>query len=322
MSYWRGILINEWIKRKKRVVVILITYTVFVFALLITEWNMRDASAPAVHNDDWRPQLELKIKQLETQIQLLDSEDTVRKQLNGQLAIAGYQLQANIPPEPKGAVHWINSDTGGMLIKYIIPLIIIIIGADLFTAEGSAGTIKHLLLSPMGRTRLFWGKLLFLIVLSSSVLLFIHTLSFTIGLLKDGRLGFMDPYAVLNQAGIPVTMQSWKLAIAGIGLNLLSVATVSSIVLGVSLLLSASSSFAVLMSFIIVMILDSFLTMLRSYTAIIDYYPILHLDLVSHLYGAFTGSINLAGSCQILIATILLCTAGGWLQMKHKDFIS
>ncbi|MGO4182124.1 ABC transporter permease [Paenibacillus sp. TAF43_2] len=321
MGYWYGVLINEWMKKKRRVCWILGIYSLFALTLFITEWFAVDSVASAIPEADWSSGLQAKLSQLMQYIQTIPVDDPVYKQVNNQITIVQHQLELGIQPEPKGAIHWLNTDMSGISIKYFIPLIIIVIGGDMFSGETSSGTMKMLLLSPIGRTQLFLTKLFSLFVMSTVLMLIMNIATFLIGYVHDGNIGFEALYVVLDAIQSPFVMESWEFTILGIILNMLTILTVSSVVLFLSLLLSINSSFSVLASFIFVMIIDSILSMLKSSYPIVNYYPMFHLDMVSHFTGNFAGGTNLTTSILLLLGTGIICTTGGLWRMNKKDFL-
>ncbi|WP_419875720.1 ABC transporter permease [Candidatus Pristimantibacillus sp. PTI5] len=320
MGYLYGVLANEWIKKKNRIFWILGIYALFAIALMVVEWFSANTAPTSVSAVDWHSELEMKLSQLKQYFQTLQTDDPTYRQASGQISIMQHQLEMNIQPEPKGAIHWLNADISGVAIKYIIPLVIIVIGGDMFSGETSSGTMKLLLLSPMGRAKLFWTKLISLFVMSAGLMLFMNVVTFFIGFLRDGAFGFLDPYVVLDASAAPFIMESWEFTIMGLFLNMLTIFTVATVVLFFSLLLSINPSFSVLASFIFVMIIDSILSIMVKSYPIVHYYPMFHLDMLSHFTGNFAGEASLTTSALLLLATSLICAAGGLWRMKSKDF--
>ncbi|RAP73786.1 ABC transporter permease subunit [Paenibacillus montanisoli] len=320
MEYIYGTVINEWVKRKKRVYWIISVYALLTFALLVAEVFVKDTSVQQAPEVQWQEQLQAQLAQLIPYKDSLNTSDPAYRQVANQIIIAEHQLAAGVNPEPTGALHWINNDMSGVFIKYILPLIIIIIGADVFSADISSGTIKLFLLSPQGRPKILLSKLLAVFLISSAVTVAIHLLSLCVGLLREKQFGLQDNYVLLDIFERTIVITSWEFTLLGILLTMFSTFSIACMVVFFSLILGHHSGFATLASFWFIMIMDSLLALIKNSAPIVQYFPTFHLDFISHFTGRFDGHSDFMTSLVVLCATNAICLAASWLSIKRKNF--
>jgi ABC-2 type transport system permease protein len=141
---------------------------------------------------DWRTTLQQQI--IDTQNRLMSSgiSEEWKKQLQLRVQQQQYYLDHDINPLEPGAPTFMRT-FGEHSITLFLPLMVMVIAADLVSAERTSGTVKLLLTRPVRRWKVLMSKY-FALVLSISFIVFIFgLLSYLISGLVFGYKGWSAP---------------------------------------------------------------------------------------------------------------------------------
>lgn len=146
---------NEQLKlwRKKRLIVILALVAIIVAIFTYAQFRQHQEDEKQAGTSDWHVQTQQQIVDLENRLgtgRLPEEYQKYFKVLVGQLQ---YYLDNDINPNAPGAPTFLKTfvENG---ISLLFPLFIMVIAADLISAETSAGTMKFLLTRPVKRWRI------------------------------------------------------------------------------------------------------------------------------------------------------------------------
>lgn len=179
------------VRRKK------ILYVAFIIAVLVAlftyaQFKEVERMKEKFGDANWRTTLQQQI--IDTQNRLTSSgiSDEWKSQLQLRVQQQQYYLDHNINPMEPGAPTFMRTFAQNSITLFL-PLMVMIIAADLVSAEMSAGTVKLLLTRPVKRWRILLGKYLAL-VLSVSIIVFLFgLLSYFISGMVFGYMGWTAP---------------------------------------------------------------------------------------------------------------------------------
>jgi ABC-2 type transport system permease protein len=98
-----------------------------------------------------------------------------------------------------------------IVLPIFLPVAVAVVGGDAIAGEATAGTLRYLLLRPVGRTRLLVAKLISLIVFVLAAVVAVAGTSFLVGVV----LFPSEPAAVTSVSGVPLTARDLTTRIVG-----------------------------------------------------------------------------------------------------------
>jgi ABC-2 type transport system permease protein len=119
----------------------------------------------------------------------------------------------------------------GMVLPIFLPIAVAVVAGEAVAGEAATGTLRYLLVRPVGRTRLLVAKLLSVIVYTAMAVLSVAGAGYVVGVLLLGRQEDALVVTTVTVSGTPLTSGelAWRTAlmIAYIGWSMLGVASVS-----------------------------------------------------------------------------------------------
>lgn len=299
---------------KKRLHVLVGVILFFAVMMMTISYFDKDSSKKV----DWKKEHEQQLIQIDSQISTLKPQSTEYKQLVNQKNKMQYQLDNNINPDPRGAASMATSSVSGIFIKIILPVLIVIIAADMITGEASNGTMKSMLVSPAGRKTILLSKLLASLIVSIGIMMLSDLLTYLTAIPFYGFGSWNDLIVIGTESfrSIPV----WEYMIYGLILNTLMIATLVSVFILISVLLeSVSNSISLSISLIII---GGLLSNLQGKLDSLKFFFILNLDLASHLTNEFTlQNTSFSLSLIVMIATIAVALGTAFSIFNRKDML-
>ncbi|MGV3466801.1 MAG: ABC transporter permease subunit [Heyndrickxia sp.] len=185
---------NEQMKifRKKRLFVIILIVAILVPIITYAQYKQDKTAEKKLGTRDWRVQLQQSI--VDTQNRLSSSqlpEDFVQY-LKIELTQEQYYLNHNINPNSPGAPTFMRIFAENA-IDLLLPLLVMVVAADLVSSEASGGTIKLLLTRPVKRWKILLSKYLALLLAISFIILCVAILSYAISGVVFGYKGWNMP---------------------------------------------------------------------------------------------------------------------------------
>jgi ABC-2 type transport system permease protein len=162
-----------------------------------------------------------------------------------------------------------------IVLPVFFPITVAVVAGDLIAGEASAGTLRYLLIRPVGRTRLLVAKL---VAIAAYVLLAVVTVTATSYLVGVAAFGF-GPGAAVGQAGgitslsgVQLSSSQLALRLAGtIGYIALAMVAVGTIALFLSTV--TDSSLAAALGALAVIVTSAVLTPLDAAAVLTPYLP-------------------------------------------------
>lgn len=185
---------NEMLKlvRKRKLVVIAIILGVLVSTFTYAQYKQAERTLERLGPVDWRTTLQQQI--IDTQNRLTSSRisDEWKSQLQLRIQQQQYYLDHNVNPMEPGAPTFMRVFAENS-ITLLLPLMVMVIAADLVSSERSAGTVKLLLTRPVKRWKILMSKYITLILSVSFIVVLFGGLSYLISGLVFGYKGWTAP---------------------------------------------------------------------------------------------------------------------------------
>jgi ABC-2 type transport system permease protein len=185
---------NEMMKvmRKKRLFIILAIIAVLVALFTYAQMKEVKSLQEQLGTNDWRAQLQQEIINTQNRLNSTGMSEEWRKYLKIRLSQQQYYLDHNVNPTAPGAPTFMRVFVENS-IDLLIPLMVMVIAADLVSSEASGGTIKLLLTRPVKRWRILMSKYIALILSVSLIILGVGLLSYFISGMVFGYGGWNMP---------------------------------------------------------------------------------------------------------------------------------
>lgn len=189
-----SLLHNEMIKitRKKRLLVIVAIVAVLVALFTYAQMKESKSLQEQLGTSDWRSQLQQEIINSQNRLSSNGMADEWKKYLKIRLSQQQYYLDNNINPTAPGAPTFMRVFVENS-IDLLMPLLVMVVAADLVSSETSGGTIKLLLTRPVKRWKVLLSKYLSLILSISFIILAVGVISYTISGIFFGYGGWNMP---------------------------------------------------------------------------------------------------------------------------------
>ncbi|MFC0189726.1 ABC transporter permease subunit [Fictibacillus aquaticus] len=185
---------NEMLKllRKKRLYVIILIIAFLVPLFTYAQFKQIQTAAEKLGTDDWRTRLQQEIVDTQNRLSSSRIQDEWRKFLKVRLTQQQYYLDNDINPQAPGAPTFMRVFAENS-IDLLLPLLVMVVAADLVSSEASGGTIKLLLTRPVQRWRILLSKYLALLLSVSFIVLMVGILSYLISGIVFGYGGWNLP---------------------------------------------------------------------------------------------------------------------------------
>lgn len=218
---------NEMLKlvKSKRLLVVTIIIGIMIMMFTYAQYREMENVKKRVGDADWRVTLQQSIVDMQNRIGSSGISEEFRSQLKVRIDQSQYYLDNNINPQEPGAPTFLRVFLDNS-IQLLLPLMVMIISADLVSSEKSIGTIKLLLTRPVRRWKILLSKYITLILSVSFILFIFGLFSYLISGLFFGYVGWTAPILTgftveageLNTANVHLIPQ-WQyiLMIFGLG---------------------------------------------------------------------------------------------------------
>jgi len=323
LSYFIGSLHNEWVKRKKRILFIIITMLIFFIGFLATALlNDRFAYIPSSSKSNVMSEADSmqsvvdersRLRQLFKSMPVEDTWD--RKQLKAQIDWYTFHIDNQIDLNRSTTTHKLISSMTGVYIAFLFPILIIFIGADIFSGELSSGTIKSMLLRPVRRHTILNAKIALVVICSVSILFLSYLCTYLLSI-RNGWGDWTGDIAL--QLGTIYAVPIWLFVLAGLALNLVSIFAISAVIVCISYFIR-NLALSIVVSMIAIVLTKILLSPFQNSIPIQKYYFMLHIDLVSHLNVSFKGEGTIVLSIIVLFSTTIICYGLVWFRIRKED---
>lgn len=241
---------NECLKiwRKKRFLVILailaILIPLFAYAQMKVSLNVQEQ----LGTSDWRIQLQQQIIDYTERMNSPRMVEEWRRWYEVSVQTLQYHLDHNVDPSTPNGVTF-TKEFLSQSVGLFLPLLIMVIAADLVSSEKSGGTIKLLLSRPVRRWRVLLSKYAALTLYISLIVLATCSLAYLISGAFFGYEGWTQPVLIgFEVSGTDVmidnvrTIDQWQFMLMQLGLIWYSCVVVGCISLMVSVLVRSTAA--------------------------------------------------------------------------------
>ncbi|GIN87654.1 ABC transporter permease [Heyndrickxia sporothermodurans] len=189
-----NLIYNEQLKlfRKKRLFVIILIVAFLVPIFTYAQYKQVKTTQEKMGTTDWRVQLQQEIVDIQNRLASSRLPEDYEKYFKIRLAQQQYYLDHNINPNAPGAPSFMRVFVENS-IGLLLPLLVMVIAADLVSSEASGGTIKLLLTRPVKRWKILLSKYIALLYSVSFIILCVAILAYLISGLVFGYGGWSMP---------------------------------------------------------------------------------------------------------------------------------
>lgn len=282
---------NEMLKiiRKKKIVVVTLIIAVLVSLFTYAQYRETERLQEKLGKVDWRVTLQQQIIDTQNRLSSSGISDEWKNQLNIRIQQQQYYLDHDINPTEPGAPTIVRT-FAEHAITLLLPLLVMIIAADIVSSELSAGTVKILLTRPVKRWKVLLSKYLSLLLSVSMVVILFALFSYLISGIVFGYKGLDAPIITgfsassgdLNTGGAEIIKQ-WEYLIMEYSLVWFVMVVVGTLTFMVSVLIkNTSAGMGVMLAALIAgVILSSVVSSWES----AKYLFMINLNLIGYLAG-------------------------------------
>lgn len=189
-----NLIYNEQLKlfRKKRLFVIILIVAFLVPIFTYAQYKQVKTTQEKMGTTDWRVQLQQEIVDIQNRLSSSRLPEDYEKFFKIRLGQQQYYLDHNINPNAPGAPTFMRVFIENS-IGLLLPLLVMVIAADLVSSEASGGTIKLLLTRPVKRWKILLSKYIALLYSVSFIVLCVAILAYLISGIVFGYGGWNTP---------------------------------------------------------------------------------------------------------------------------------
>ncbi|MBS4171690.1 ABC transporter permease [Bacillus sp. FJAT-49736] len=189
-----NLVFNEQLKifRKKRLFVIILIVAFLVPIFTYAQYKQNITIEKKLGTSDWRIQLQQQIVDIQNRLGSSRMPEDIAQYLKIELTQQQYYLNHNINPNSPGAPTFMRVFVENA-INLLLPLLVMVVAADLVSAEASGGTIKLLLTRPVKRWKILLSKYIALLLSISFIVLCVGILTYSISGIIFGYRGWNMP---------------------------------------------------------------------------------------------------------------------------------
>ncbi|SEB62034.1 ABC transporter permease [Paenibacillus sp. GP183] len=283
---------NECLKmiKKKRFYVILLILLALIPMFTYAQMRVSQNTQKQFGTQDWRAVQRQQIIDWQKTLSSPRTPEEWKLQLRARTQIANYYLEKNVDPSSPNAVTFTREFVKNA-VGLFIPLIIMVISADIVSSEHSTGTIKLLLTRPIRRWKILMSKLITLVLFTSLTILSTGVLCYLVSGIVFGFGGWDLPVFVgITANGSDVDFShvravgQWLFIIMEFGLVWFSALVVALMSLMLSVLVRSTAAGMGIM--LAVLISGTILSNMVSSWETAKYLFMVNLDLTRYLTGA------------------------------------
>ncbi|KIY23396.1 MULTISPECIES: ABC transporter permease subunit [Mesobacillus] len=185
---------NEMLKivRKKRILIVAGIIAVLVALFTYSQYRDLERRLERFGDVDWRTTVQQQIIDMQNRLTSSGISDEWKSELQLTIQQQQYYLDNNVNPMEPGAPSFARMFAEHS-INLLLPLMIMVVAADIVSAERTAGTVKLLLTRPVKRWKILMSKYLALILSVSIIVILFGVLSYLISGFVFGYLGWSAP---------------------------------------------------------------------------------------------------------------------------------
>jgi ABC-2 type transport system permease protein len=321
---------NEMIKmiKKKRFYVILLILLALIPMFTYAQMRVAQHTQKQFGTSDWKADQRQKVTDWEKRLSSARTPDEWKQQLRVQIQIANYYLDQDVNPSSPNAVTFTREFVKNA-VGLFIPLIIMVISADIVSSEHSTGTIKLLLTRPVRRWKILLSKLITVIFFTSLTVLSTGLICYLISGVVFGYNGWSMPiFTGIQLSGADVdfsrvrAVDQWFFLLMEFGLVWFTAIVVAIMSLMLSVLIrSTAAGMGVMLA---VLISGTILSNMVSSWETAKYLFMVNLDLTKYLTGGIPPiqGMDLGFSLSVLSVWTVVALIVSFTVFSRKDILN
>ncbi|MDP4161057.1 MAG: ABC transporter permease [Bacillota bacterium] len=276
---------------------------------------------------DWRKLADQQLIDMKNRLDSPYSDEKSKSSLRVRMEQLQYNLDNNINPLEQSAAKFTTKFMEQSIFLFL-PLLIIMLAADMVSGESSSGTIKLLLVRNVPRWKILLSKYLTLIILEIIVIFFSFALSAIISGFFFGFGGWLAPVATgfkifagkLDSSGV-FNVPQWQYSLMVYSLAFYVAVVVGSISFMISILVkSTAASIGIIMS---TLVAGNFISYFLSDWRITRYMFMVNLRLTDYLSGSLQPieGMNMLFSITVLLGWALAAITVSFIYFTKQDIL-
>jgi len=321
---------NETMKvwRKKRFFVIVVILAVLIPIFTYAQWKVAESFRAQSGTDDWRIRAETQINDYNNRLGSARIPEEWKQTLRVEVQRLQFHLDHDIDPSAPSGVTFTRQFAENA-IGLFLPLMVMVIAADLVSSEHAQGTIKLLLTRPVRRWKVLASKYAALVVYVTLTVLATAVLSYLISGAAFGYAGWRVPVLTgfaLTPGGVDTThvhsVEQWLYLLMVLGLVWFSCIVVAALSLMVSVLVRSTAAGMGIM--LALLIAGSILANMASNWEHAKYFFMVNLNTATYLAGQMppVPGMTLSFSLTVLAVTALVSVAVSFGVFTRRDVLN
>jgi len=277
--------------------------------------------------DDWRKLADQQLIDMKNRLDSPYMDDKNKSSLRVRMEQQQYNLDHNINPLEQSAAKFTTKFMEQSIFLFL-PLLIIMLAADMVSGESSSGTIKLLLVRNVPRWKILLSKYLTLIILEVLVVFFAFVLSAIISGFFFGFGGWQAPVATgfkvlagkLDASNV-FNVPQWNYSLMVYALAFFVAIVVGSISFMISILVkSTAASIGIIMS---TLVAGNFISYFLSDWKITRYMFMVNLRLTDYLSGSMQPieGMNMLFSITVLLGWTIASIIISFVYFTKQDIL-
>jgi ABC-2 type transport system permease protein len=324
------LVVNECIKivKKKRLLVVLLILAAIIPMFTYAQMKVADNARKQFGTTDWRVELRQKITDYQRSLSSGRMPEEWKQWRRVEIKQAQYYLDKDVNPSSPNGVTFTREFVKNA-IGLFIPLMVMVIAADLVSGEHTTGTIKLLLTRPVQRSKILLSKYITLVLFVSFTVIATGLIAYGISGVVFGYGGWdMPVFMGFQVSGTEVdfsyvrAVDQWFYLLMEFGLVWYTALIVGIITLMVSVLVRSTAAGMGIM--LAVLISGTILTSMVSSWETAKYLFMVNLKLTDYLSGALPPikGMSLPFSLTVLTVWGLLSVIVSFTVFTKKDVLN
>ncbi|MBA4600820.1 ABC transporter permease [Thermoactinomyces mirandus] len=326
----KALVYNEMLKilRNRRILVITLILLVLIPVFTYAQYRNSQEQIRQLGTSDWRTLLQQKIVDQQNRIASSRIPEEWKTWAKLNIKQQQYYLEHDINPGAPGAPTFLRKFIE-QSTSLFLPLLVVVLAADIVSAEHSLGTIKLLLSRPVPRWKILLSKYMALGLGISLLMLLTALLGYVISGAVFGYRGWTMPVLTgfkvqgdqLVTQGVHLIPQ-WKYLLMAYGLAWFSGLMVGTLSFMVSVLVkSTAASIGIMLAAVIS---GSLLTQMAPTWTALKYFAFTHLSLTDYLAGnpILIEGMSLPFSLTVLSVWAILALTVAFITFMRRDVLA
>lgn len=325
-----NLIYNEWIKLagKQRLLLVLLILLALVSVFAYAQFRQAEENRKRYGDVNWRIALEQRIAGWESRMQSSRTSEEARESLRIRIAQQRYYLDHDLNPAEPGAPTFVRGFIESS-VTLLLPLMMMIVAADLVSSEHSGKTMKSLLTRSVKRWKILLSKYLAMLLAVSLVIAAFAVIAALVSGIVFGFRGWSAPvamgFALREDGQLDITgvrqVPQWLYIWMELGLAWYVSVVVATITFMLSVLArSTAAVMGIMLSLLIAGMLLG--TMVESWESA-KYLFMVNLDVIGYLQNAAppVAGMSLGFSMLVLLVWAAAALVVAFVSFTRRDVV-